>query len=203
MIWTQTRNGNAFNLLHPAVEDINFQEIADTLAGVYRWCGSARRDVSVAMHTLIAVDAAPEALKPYVLLHDAHEAFMGDITTPAQKAIAAIAVELATLGQVKNPERAGRIVEIAIEGLKRRMDTVIFKAANLPMPTKEQSQGIKLADQISLMTERRDFLMPPPRRWDEVLEKIQPLPHRTRLLPKDKAADRLYAAFKKHLPLYN
>jgi len=58
-----------------------FPRDRDTLADINRYNGAALKQISVAAHTLIVCDAAPDAVKPWALLHDAHEARIGDITT--------------------------------------------------------------------------------------------------------------------------
>jgi len=192
MIWAQSLRGRAIDLVNPTPEQVDFREIADTLTGVYRWCGAAELDISVALHTLIVSDAAPEDIKPYALLHDAHEARTGDIPRPVQMALAEIA---------GHAYRGGNfMINGAIGIMKTRHDRAIYAAAGLEEPTPHQCQEIKLADNIALMTERRDFLLPPPRPWDAALEAIRPLRRRYRHIPKPDVAIELYRRFQQYLP---
>jgi hypothetical protein len=94
-----SRFGNRIDLIDPTPAQVDFAEIAETLARVYRWTGAAKYDVSVAWHTIIGVEIARwqklEWAIPHWLLHDAHEARLGDIATPVAQAIAiAVAAEL-------------------------------------------------------------------------------------------------------------
>ena len=97
-IWTQTRFGKAFPLVNPDPALVDFKEIALTLAELPRYAGNFEKPISVAQHTLIALDACMAADgtaldRAYVLIHDAHEAYMGDITAPVAEALATIAGE--------------------------------------------------------------------------------------------------------------
>jgi hypothetical protein len=195
MTWAQSLNGRAIELVHPRAEQVDFKEIADELAGVYRWCGGSYYDISVAYHTLIVCDAAPDAAKPYALLHDAHESRIGDITRPAQQMLQSIATEL--FGDNAYHMQRKIIVEA-----KRRHDRVIYRAAGLPFPSPEILAAVKLADDTAMVTERRDFLLPCDQPWDRNLEAIAPLP-RTYKAPKSKwePAEELYRRFKQYLPV--
>lgn len=195
MIWAQSLNGKAIDLVTPRADQVDFKEIADTLAGVYRWAGTAELDVSVAAHTLIAFDAAPLEVKPYVLLHDAHEARIGDITRPVQQALETIAGELCG-------ESGYHLMRKAFVLLKLRHDRAIYHAAGLPFPSPEILGAVKLADNCALMTERRDFLRPPPMPWARDLEAVTPLPHRYRWKSKWVLADELYPKFLQYLPVF-
>jgi hypothetical protein len=193
IVHTQLLNGGMIDLLQPLAIDVDFREIADTLARINRYAGNAVKTVSVAQHTLIAIDAAPPVVKPWVALHDAHEARFGDITTPAAKAIEIIAGRIRHGGDIA--------VRDAIAHLKELHDIAIHSAARLPMPTAAQRIAIRQADQIALTTERRDFLSAPAIPWGQddgsepqILRKVY------RLMSPADAADRLYAAFRELLP---
>jgi hypothetical protein len=94
MTWMITATGREHHLAGiaqqfnmPAVE-----EIAHALSQINRFTGHARRPYSVAEHSLLmATIAAGEDASPMAqlagLLHDAHEAFTGDLASPAKWAI--------------------------------------------------------------------------------------------------------------------
>lgn len=191
MTWAQSLRGRAINMEYPTPEQVDFREIADTLAGVYRWAGGSELDISVGLHTLIVCDAAPEDIKPHALLHDAHEARTGDILRPVQQTLASIA---------RNVYRDHTTINGSIDILKQRHDAAIYAAAGMEMPTKRQLAAVKLADNTAMMTERRDFLAPSPMPWDADLETIQPLRRRYRQMPKPDVAIELYARFQRYLP---
>lgn len=68
--------------------DVNIGEIARTLANLCRFGGRARPFLSVAEHS-VSVALAVEAVAPRyalaALLHDAAEAFIGDMVTPLKR----------------------------------------------------------------------------------------------------------------------
>lgn len=161
-IWCQTLNGRAFDLLDPRADAVDLREVAFHLSTINRYAGAAESVVSVAMHTLIAAAEAPPSLRPWVLVHDAHEAYIGDWPTPAKQALIAAA------------EAHGPSVRNAMDRLTARLNRAIWEAAGLCAPTPEQRRMIKFYDVRALMTERRDFLAPAPRPWDATLEAVGP-----------------------------
>ena len=195
MTWAQSLNGSTVELTHPVEHQVDFRLIADELAGVYRWNGSSYSDISVAFHTLIVCEAAPDAVKPYALLHDAHEARIGDMIRPVQRMYEDIASEL-------GGESGYHLQRKIIAEARRRHDSVIYRAAGLPFPSADILAAVKLADNMALATERRDFLRPCELRWDKELEAITPL-SRVYRAPKNKwePAEELYRKFQQYLPV--
>jgi len=90
---TQLRvlSGALLDLAAPDWELISLADIAHALSVLPRWNGMRRRQISVLEHSLSVWQAAPQGLKLEALLHDAHEAYTGDITRPMQLAIAWLA----------------------------------------------------------------------------------------------------------------
>jgi len=185
------RDGRSIDLLSPTADRIDFDEIAHTLANINRYAGSFEKPISVAQHTIIAVDAAPFSLKPWVVLHDAHEAFIGDLTRPTVSALECIAGGL-ELG-------AGLAFRRALDELRRRHDEAIYTAAGLPMPSVEQARQIEKYDLIALSTERRDFLARPRFRWGAI-DHVPPAPRRYGFLPPFETGTKLAQVFRTLLP---
>lgn len=194
-VWSQSLTGRALELLHPTVAQVDFLEICDTLSTIHRYTGAASKPVSVALHTLIAVDAAGWDLKPWVLLHDFHEARIGDIGTPQAEALAETAREICG-------DLGFHAVRDAIREAKHRHDVVIHQAAGLALPNARQIIGIRASDIRALATERRDFLARCDQRWHSSIEAIEPLPRVYRRRPDAAVADDLYALCKAMLPLF-
>lgn len=191
-IWMQGRYGRPINLTRPTADEVDFREIADSLAQINRYCGAATKPVSVGMHTLIAFDAAAHELRPWVLLHDAHETRIGDMTTPMKAALCAVAREHYAQG--------GLFMRQMLAALAERHDVAIHEAAGLPLPTDAQKQAIKRADIIALQTERRDFLGPSARAWAPEIEAVSPLSRVYRLRAAHDVADQLFGLFRQYLP---
>jgi hypothetical protein len=85
MTWVQTKGGRAVELLAPTPESIDLEDIAFALSHQNRFNGAAGR-YSVAMHSVI-VEAfmppgTPLELRQWALLHDAAEAYTGDVVSP-------------------------------------------------------------------------------------------------------------------------
>ncbi|HAV79570.1 MAG TPA: hypothetical protein DCX55_02475, partial [Erythrobacter sp.] len=77
-------SGKRFDLLDPSGSDFDIDDVAHGLAHVCRYAGQCRKFYSVAEHSILVsetvADFAYEAL-----LHDAAEAFIGDITRPLKQ----------------------------------------------------------------------------------------------------------------------
>lgn len=71
-------------------QDMTAEILADALAKINRFGGRTREPWSVAGHSVLVEMLCPPSAKPWALLHDAHEAFVGDITTPAVDLIATV-----------------------------------------------------------------------------------------------------------------
>lgn len=108
-----------FDLINPSPEDVDWLVIASSLGKLCRFAGHTQSHYSVAEHSFrlaIAVELAGgnEAAQLQALLHDAHEAYTGDITRPMRSAIEAVSHEAIT----------------AIETIEARVAEVIFQKAD-------------------------------------------------------------------------
>lgn len=77
-------SGSWFDLLDPWNSDFNIQDIAQGLSNICRYAGQCKKFYSVAEHSLHVSSVAP-AFKREALLHDAAEAFLGDVTRPLKQ----------------------------------------------------------------------------------------------------------------------
>lgn len=195
-VWSQSPRGRAIDLLEPRVDQVDFREIADALAGINRYAGavdSMTAQVSVAMHTLIVIDAAPDFAKPWAALHDASKARFGEQIRPFLEAL-----------RSELNDRLGRDVQSVVTNclydLHYRHFYTICEAAGLDVPDSDILSAIERADRVALATERRFFLAKCEQPWRPSLECVDPLPRRPRWLPADKAADALFERFEQLLP---
>jgi len=88
-----TRSGGV-DLLDFTREDVNFDDIAHALGNQCRFNGHTMDFYSVAQHCVRVADLLdrrgyPLELQLFGLLHDAGEAYLGDITVPVQRAVGA------------------------------------------------------------------------------------------------------------------
>jgi 5'-deoxynucleotidase YfbR-like HD superfamily hydrolase len=207
MSWMQSQRGRAFDLLHPRAEMVDLDiEVPEALARTGRFTNHVPSGTySVAQHCVLGAETlfretGRADMAAAFLLHDAHEAYMGDIATPVAETIAELAREaLAEMGIIGE----NRIVEWAIRQLKARLDTAIHARAGVawPLPA-EIRQAVRRMDVAMLQVERLHLLAPPPQRWDEAVEAAEParLRQRIRIWPWPFAAEAWREALELYLP---
>lgn len=155
----QLINGRRFHLLDPRPEDIDIEVIADALSKLCRFTGHTRSFYSVAQHSVLVSDLVDPDYALDGLLHDASEAFIGDISTPLKRALGTVIVD----------------IEEAIHA-------VIADVFDTTYPHPYQ---VKSADLTALATERRDLMPHDPIPWDRSLERrpdpVRVVPHEPRV----------------------
>jgi 5'-deoxynucleotidase YfbR-like HD superfamily hydrolase len=152
-------SGKCVDLLDPDPQLICFEDVAEQLAKINRYNGATRGvTYSVAEHSVRGARYLrahyDDSHAAYFLLHDAHEAFIGDDATPKKRAIAAVAqLKFGTLHQV--------IVD-AFQSIERGLDVAIHAAAGLayPLPA-DIARVVKVYDRVMLATEWRDLMRCP------------------------------------------
>ena len=77
-------SGRLFDFLDPHGSDFTIEDIAHGLAHICRYAGQCRDFFSVAEHSIIVSDTVTEFAYE-ALLHDAAEAFIGDVTRPLKQ----------------------------------------------------------------------------------------------------------------------
>ncbi len=83
--WMQTYTGRRFWPLSPVPEDIDPLDIAHGLAFICRYGGHVTRFYSVAEHCVLMSEAVSPENALAALLHDAAEAYIGDMVRPLKK----------------------------------------------------------------------------------------------------------------------
>jgi hypothetical protein len=78
------RSGAWFDFCAPAASDFTIDDIAHGLANICRYSGQCSRFYSVAEHSILVSETAV-GFEFEALLHDAAEAFLGDITRPLKQ----------------------------------------------------------------------------------------------------------------------
>ena len=95
MTWTQTASGKPFDLIEPLEEQINIDDIAISLSNTCRFNGHLKwaanhsrvQHYSVAEHSYWVSRYVPQEIALEGLLHDAAEAYIGDISRPLKELI--------------------------------------------------------------------------------------------------------------------
>lgn len=150
MSWIVTRSGKEFDLLDPQPDMIEIQDIAHSLSRIERFNGHTigNKTVNVALHSLmVAYDVHP-GLRMSGLLHDAHEAYIGDISTPVKKMLG---------HELKNMEY--------------RIQAAIAEKFNYDMEL--GAYEIKKSDIRVLRYERDNFMKPGVRPWGGGIEDVK------------------------------
>lgn len=80
--WIQTFTGRRFHPLSPMPDDIVIDDIAHALAMICRYAGHTSTFYSVAEHSVIVSLHVPAEYAREALLHDASEAYIGDVSRP-------------------------------------------------------------------------------------------------------------------------
>lgn len=136
--WMQTVTGKAFWPLDPRPEDIDIEDIAHALAMLSRFGGHTSRFYSVAEHSYHVSQCVPREHAFQALLHDATEAYVGDVIRP-----------------IKHMLPAYQDIESGVwAAIAMRFD-VPFK----------MHTSVKFADNAVLLAEKRALLTEPPIPW--------------------------------------
>jgi 5'-deoxynucleotidase YfbR-like HD superfamily hydrolase len=77
-----TASGKKFFLLEPRLEDIDIYDIAHALALQCRWTGHTKYHYSIAQHSYYCSFIGPDSEAFDRLMHDAAEAYIGDMNRP-------------------------------------------------------------------------------------------------------------------------
>lgn len=102
-IYIRTYTGVEFDLLNPTPDMVRLEDIAWSIAKLQRFTGHCRgynngQDYSVAEHSVLGAQtlSLPEnqELAFQYLMHDAHEAYTNDVSSPAKEAMRKLSREL-------------------------------------------------------------------------------------------------------------
>lgn len=84
----ETRSGRGINLLDPDPDSLTIEDIAYGASNQCRFGGHVKYFYSVAEHSLLCAHLARDLdieKQRSIFLHDAHEAYLGDIPTPIKR----------------------------------------------------------------------------------------------------------------------
>ena len=151
-------NGEYYDYSQPWESEYDVLTVAQALSNICRFNGHTREFYSVAQHCVEMSNLVPPNYALAALMHDAHEAFVGDVPTPLKRLLGQQFADIDLLAQLNIATRFG----IPYNSLT--------------------SKVIKNADMIMLSTERRDLL--PPHFNDDVWPQL-PQPITSRIVPWD------------------
>lgn len=81
----RTFTGKMIDLENPKVEQIDIRDIAHALAQINRYTGHTRTPYSVAEHCVLGSEIIRGEFALEFLLHDASEAYLGDVSGPLKR----------------------------------------------------------------------------------------------------------------------
>lgn len=132
-IHIHTFSGIAFDIRHPRPEMFRLEDIIHSLSLMNRFNGAALFPYSVAQHSLYVASLLPDELKLHGLLHDAAEAYIGDMVSPLKK------------------------IMTDYKKIEAGISRVVAEVFGLDYP---EPRAVKLADLAVLSAEREQVLQP-------------------------------------------
>jgi hypothetical protein len=83
--WMSTATGRKFWPLDPRAEEVEIDDIANSLARICRYNGHCAWHYSVAQHSVIVSYQVPQEFALIGLMHDATEAYCADVPRPLKR----------------------------------------------------------------------------------------------------------------------
>lgn len=139
-----TASHKKMNIIEPTADMFTLNDIATGLSNICRFGGQLPRFYSVAQHSILVCELAPPELKREALMHDATEAYLGDMIKPLKV-----------------------IVGDAYTDVEQRFTIVISDKYNLDAG---KLLAIKQFDKQALEIEHEYFFLKSKKKWDAAFQ---------------------------------
>lgn len=139
-------NGKLFSIRDPQPDQIEIEHIAHALAAVNRFGGHSIAPYSVATHSRLCAEVAASEghtsdVVLAVLLHDASEAYLGDVVRPLKNMLPGYR-EIEERVQSAIWRRFGVAIDPAVKAVIKRIDNAVLRAeAEMLMVSKGENWG--------------------------------------------------------------
>jgi hypothetical protein len=80
-----THSGKRFDFDNPSIASVDLYDIAWAVSHINRFTGHTDPPISDAVHMLLCAQKASPLAKLWALTHDAHEAYVGDVSSPLKE----------------------------------------------------------------------------------------------------------------------
>lgn len=149
MTWILTNQGQRFELIDPSPDMVHPADIAHSLAHLCRFNGHTGTHYSVAQHCYLASELVAPEHQLAALLHDATEAYVGDMVRPLKL-------------EMRNYAEAMHIEDV-YGAIERRVWLAICARFDLEPELPEEVHEV---DMYMLAVERRDLMPAHPDAWE-------------------------------------